>query len=81
MIESINVNDIPTRNIRYLEVQRDIEDFLANNCEAAEVKFTETRKSASVYASYRKQIVLNNYAAKVIQRNGRVFLIRKDIEL
>lgn len=81
MIEQINVNDIPKRNIKYLDIIRDIETFLSENIEAAEVKFPEGRKSASVYAAYRKQIVNKNYSVKVIQRAGRVFLLRNDVEM
>lgn len=81
MIEQINANDIPKRNIKYLDIIRDIETFLSDNIEAAEVKFPEGRKSASVYATYRKQIVNKNYTVKVIQRAGRVFLLRNDVEM
>lgn len=81
MIEKININDIPGRNIRYLEVVKDIEDFLAMDTNAVEVKFPAGRNVSSVVASYKKQINLNNYQARVIQRRGRVFLIRKDVEL
>lgn len=81
MIEQINVNDIPKRNIRYLDIVRDIEEFLSMNCDAAEIKFPKGRRSASIYSSYRKQIVNGNYSAKVVQRSDRVFLLRKDVNI
>lgn len=79
MIELINVNDIPGRNIRYLEIMKDIDEFVMSKGDAAEVKFPEGRNVSAVVASYKKAIKNSNYAVRVIQRKGRVFLLRKDV--
>lgn len=79
MITVIDMKDIPsTRGIKKLEVQRDIEEFLASASEEAEVKVPDGRKAASVYATYRKSAVENKHAVNIITRSGRVFLTRKD---
>lgn len=81
MIEAIKLNDIPGRNIRYLDIVKDIEEFLASNNDAVEIKFPPERRATSVYSVYYTQIKRCNYQVRCIQRNGRVFLIRKDVEL
>lgn len=70
--------NIPTRGIKQLEVRNDIESFLESCTAAAEVAVPQGRKSASVYATYKKAANNGGYAVNVVTANGRVFLTRKD---
>lgn len=80
MISAIEIEKIPGRNMKYLEINNDIDEFLSSGATAAEVKFPPDRKPSTVCASYKNAVSKNRYMVKVIQRNNRVFLIRGDID-
>jgi len=79
MIKLIDINDVPIRNIKQIEIIRDIEYFLASDFLAAEVTVPNGRSPASVCIAYRNAIKKNNYNMSVSSKMEHVYLIKKEL--
>lgn len=78
MIQEVSINDIPGRATRYNNaIMRDIEDFLKSEWTIAEVRIEKYKNVGSAHGSYWKTAKKMGADILVSEREGRLFLIKK----
>ena len=78
MIQKSNTNAIPGRPVSYnTNVRRDIEDFLKSDWTVAEVRIEKYKTAASACSGYRQAAKKLGANIACVQREGRLFLIKK----
>ena len=78
MIQKSNMNAIPGRAVSYnTNIRRDIEDFLKSDWTVAEVRMEKYKNTASACSGYRRAAKKLGANIACIQREGRLFLIKK----
>ena len=81
MIKPINIEELPQKKSgRHKEpyIIEDVMGFVKSGLSCAEVIFDQKKKTRNVSASYAVTAKRIGAPVKVIQRDGRVFLIRED---
>lgn len=82
MIKPIELKNIPTGSPRPKNIRiRDIEAFIRSGANACEIITEPNETARGVYTCYFNAISRRQYykdLVKVIQRNGRLFLIRTE---
>lgn len=79
--KSINKNSILKGRNAPHKLQGELEEFMNMNVEAAEVSFiaNEYKSTNSCYSSLYKSIKRFGYPIQVVVRDGKLYLIRKDM--
>lgn len=81
MFKPFNIEDLPEKNSgrnKGSRLIKDITGFVKSGLSCAEIIFDEHKKCRNVNASYAVAAKRIGAPVKVIQRDGRVFLIRED---
>ena len=78
MIKEIKLADIPEGKRKRPQAYADIEKFMKNKYEAAEIEYDKKLTVSSVIAKYGKYIRQLEVPIKVCKRDTRIFLLRKE---
>lgn len=81
MFKPFNIEDLPEKNFgrnKGSHLIKDITGFVKSGLSCAEIIFDEHKKCQNVNASYAVVAKRIGAPVKVIQRDGRVFLIREE---
>ena len=78
MITKIELNDIPGRKANVNNnVAQEVLEFHNSDWSACEVNVNHYKTSHSAYAAYKTAIDRLNVGVVAMERNGRLFLVRK----
>ena len=78
MIKRINIEDIPKVTGRHDNLQAQIKEFYTSDWEACEVDARGYKTAKSCYQAWSKAAKRSGYGLRVMYRNDRVFVLRRD---
>lgn len=78
MIQKIEIEQIPGRKCNHNNsVQSEVLEFHRSDWSACEVSTSHYKTSHSAFAAYKNAITRLNIGVAVLEREGRLFLVRK----